>query len=348
MTTSERDHARPALALILGLALALAPALAGGLAPAVLAQGQAPEDDARGGANDSPDQRNESGSQQRGDGASEAQRGPENRGPPEDRGRAPPVDVEDRRGGFATRAPPDSPRPEVAVDARNATATVQRADVRAMDVHLDQVVAFTDADDDGAYDVGEPVLERQTLPDRPNRIVADEANATRILVYELDEAGEAELHLVFDLGTDHAERVATKFDVELRNYTFEAENAHVALGSRVQVAGGLERVERNGHPAVAGEQGEEVTYLSWVPNATVDGTEHPVGSSVHVDAEQPADSAIVYWAYPQGDRIVHDPALGVGDAIRDFAGSLPSFGLGLAATTTILFAGYAIRARWPT
>lgn len=344
MSPQASDDARPALALILGVALALAPALSAGLAPTALAQGQADEGEGNR-PNDSGSGAQANRSEQGQDGADERRGG--EAGPPDDPGRAPPVEIRDVPGGFATRAPADTPRPEVAVDARNASATLNRAGVAPMDVHLDQVLAFTDEDGDGAYDVGEPVIERQTLPDRPGRVVADDANETRTLVYDLDDEGEAELRLVFDLGTDHEERVATKFDVVLSNYTFEGDDAHVAVGSRVQVEGGLERVERDGQSAVAGEQGDEVAYLSWVPTVDVDGAEHPVGSSVHVDAEEPAESAIVYWAYPQGEQVVHDPELGVEDAFRELAGRLAPFALGLAATTTILFAGYAARARWP-
>jgi hypothetical protein len=313
------------LALLLAVALALAPAI-GALAPLAGAQ------------NGSPDERDQGNGQAN---ASE-ERGRQDRGPPEERG--PPVDVEDRRGGFATRAPPDSPRPEVAVDASNATARVDRGDVRPLDVHLDEVLAFVDEDGDGAYDVGEPVLDRHPLAERPSQVLRT-GTEQREVVYELGEG--ASMSLVFNVSGERGDRVGAKFDVEIRNYTFDHEgDVHVALGSSIQVTGGLERVERDGRPAVVGEAGEDVAYLSWVQNATVDGSDHPVGSSVLVDAEE-QDSAVVYWAYPQGEEIVHDPELGVRDAIRDLAGSLAPFALGLAATGTLLFAGYLVRARWP-
>jgi hypothetical protein len=344
----------PALALVLALTVAFAPALVPSLATSALAQESGPAN----GGPDNGSQRDANRSQDPngsddGDRSASERRGTDDgqgdrsdRGADDDRGpgsAGPPVEIEDRRGGFATRAEPGSPRPEVAVDAANASASVQRGDVRPLDVHLDEVLAFEDGDGDGAYDVGERVLDRQSLPEAPAEILVT-ANETRTAVYELGE--EASLELVFDVSAAHGDEVGAKFDVEVHNYTFaDGEDVHTALGSRIQVDGGLERVEREGRPAVVGEAGDDVAYLSWVQNATVDGTDHRVGSSVLVDAEE-RDSAVVYWAYPQGEEIVHDPELGVRDAVRELAGNPGSFAFGLAVTTTILFGGYAVRARW--
>lgn len=328
-----------AIALLLALALAVAPALSAGLAPTAVAQNDGEGNDSR------PEGQGQANGSERGGPDERGQRDNGPPGGPDDRpGRGPPVDIEDRRGGFATRAPPDSPRPEVAVDAANATARVDRGNVRALDVHLDEVLAFVDEDGDGAYDVGEPVLDRNPLPDRPSHVLQAGPDQ-REIVYELGDA--ASMSLLFNVSGERGDQVGAKFDVRLHNYTFEHEgDVHVALGSAIEVDGGLERVTREGRPALVGERGDEVAYLSWVENATVDGTEHRVGSSVLVDAEE-RDSAVVYWAYPQGEQIVHDPELGVQEAIRDLAGRAGPFAFGAAATVTLLAFGYAVRARWP-
>lgn len=263
------------------------------------------------------------------------------RSPP---GRADPVQIRETARGFSTQAPPDSPRPTVAVDASNGSARVERPDVQPLDVRFDTLVEFSDEDGDGRYDVGEPVVERFALRSTPHRIVPDRANATRTVAYELGNTSQ--LSLVFDLGTDHAEQVATKLDVVVEGYDFESPNTRIALGSQVEVEGGVEHTTRDGRPVVAGQQGDEVSYLSWAPTVAVDGEQRAVASSVHVDAAEPTESAVVYWAYPQGERIVHDPTLGVQDAIRDLAGALTPFALGLAATLGLLGVGYAARTRW--
>lgn len=261
----------------------------------------------------------------------------------DDRGRAPPVTVEDRPNGFATRAPEGSPRPTVEVDVDRGRATVARPDVVPLDVQLDIVVEYRDTDGDGAYDVGEPVLNRTDLRTAPHRVVQDDANETRELVYELH--GDGELVLRFDLGTAHGRQVATKVDVRITGHTFEGPDTRLALGSLVEVPGGVETVEIDGEPAIAGTSGDEVAYLSWAPTVEVDGVEHAVGWSAHVSAETPSESAIVYWSYPQGDEIVHDPRLGVTAAVEDLAGQISPFAIGLAVALAVLGVGYATRRR---
>lgn len=349
MTTIARPS--PGLALALGLAVALAPALAPGLAGSTLAQDQSQaeageaspqgEEPGQAGANDSARGEANRSSDERG-----GEPGPGAERQPDDRERGPPVEIEDRARGFATSAGPDSPRPEIDVDGPTGKASVMRQDVRPLDVHLDEVLAFVDEDGDGAYDIGEPVLDRHQLPeDAVEVLTVAEGTDNRTLLYSLEGGGRIEL--AFNVSGAHGDRVGAKFDVEVHNYTFDGEDdVHVALGSRVQIGGGLEHGEREGLPALLGQDGDEVTYLSWVENATVDGVEHPVGSSVLLDVQE-SESAVVYWAYPQGEEIVHDPELGVTDAIRDLAGQLAPFALGLAATATLLFGGYALRARWP-
>lgn len=380
LTMSLELPSRPRSALALGLSLVLV--LAAGLGPALLASSlaqtedrQAAGDDAQqtngsseetndrgnqtnGTANDT--HRSEGGSDHNGNETNRSQdqdndrsrqdaRGADqDESPREDgtgrQGRADPVEIQRIPGGFATRAPPESPRPEVVVDADRGRALVQRPGVQPLSMTLDTLVEFTDADGDGGYDVGEPVIQRHPLRSTPYRIAVDPANETRTVVYDL--ANGSQLQLVFDLGTSHGERVGTKLDVEVEGYVFENASTRIALGTRVHVDGGLEHATQRGRPVLLGERGEEVAYLSWRPTVQVDGEQAAVTSTVHVDAVEPTESAIVYWAYPQGEHIVHDPTLGVRDAIQDLAGRAMPFAIGLAATVGLLGVGYAVRSRW--
>jgi hypothetical protein len=54
--------------------------------------------------------------------------------------------------------------------------------------------------------------------------------------------------------------------------------------------------------------GDDTTaFFSWVKEASVDGEMKPVGSSVFTNG----DDIKVYFAYPQGQIINHDPKIGV-------------------------------------
>lgn len=346
MHAPSSTRGRAAIAL-LALALALAPGLAGLTA----ADGHGPPSD--GDRASPPEEGNESrdgeqGNRSDGDAASGDRSEPsENRGGPEDRPGADPVQIEDRPGGFATRAPQGSPRPTVAVDASEARANVERDDVRELTLQVDALVAHLDEDGDAAYDLGEPVVERIGLHDLDHEIVADPANETRTLAYQLPRGGS--LELVFDVGADHGAEVGAKVDVRVTGYTPPDPDARLALGARVEVPGGVEVADVDRADALAGRSGEAVPYVSWADTVQVDGSERDVGTSVHVsatpDEASEGSSALVYWSYPQGEHIVHDPTLGVTDAVRDLPGQAWAFAIGLAATLVILGAGYAVRRR---
>lgn len=261
-----------------------------------------------------------------------------------ERGRAPPVEIEDRPGGFATRAPPGSPRPSVAVDASQARLEVDHPTASPLEMQFDAVLVYVDTDADGAYDLGEPVHARTDLRGAENRVRQGDEPDQRHVTYALANGGE--LVLRFDLGRDHAPSVATKFDVIIRNQTYDRDELRLALGAHLGSADGMETVQLDGHPALAGDGSDQAGYLSWVPTVQVDGAEHPVRWSTHVSTSPGDASAIVYWSYPTGDEIVHDPTLGVTAAIEDLAGQIPAFAVGLAATVTILGSGYLVRRRW--
>lgn len=336
MSTQARSTPGPvvALAAALVVGLALAPSLVA--APGLAQSDNAPDDQ---GAQTQPaNGSDEERAQGQDRGGQDERRGPD------DRGRADPVEIRDKGPGFATTAPPDSPRPSFAMDARNASAVVERPDVVPLNLRLDTLVEFADRDGDGAYDVGEPVERRISLREAPREIQVDEANATRTVVYEV--ANGSHLELAFDFGTGHGSQVATKLDVVVEDYPFQAPHHRIALGSQVQVDGGLERVTHDGRPALAGEAGDEVAYLSWTEDVRVDGEARQVASTVHISADEPTETAVVYWAYPQGETIVHDPTFGVQEAVEDLAGRLSAFGFGLAATVTLLGLGFAARERW--
>ncbi len=256
---------------------------------------------------------------------------------------ADPVEIDDLADGFRTQPPAGSLRPAVTVDAARGQASVDRTDVVPLSMQIDSVLEYIDEDGDDAYDLGERVVNRTDLRQAPHRIEVDPANDTRSVVYLLDSGGHLELRFSFITAVDP--QVGTKLDVIIRNHTFAEPDARLAVGSHVEAAGGLETVELDGQPALAGTEGDEVAYLSWVPVVTVDGVDHEVGWSVHLSTSAEGQDAIVYWSYPQGEEIVHDPELGVTSAVKDLAGQLTPFTIAIGAAIVVLGTGYVVRRR---
>lgn len=163
-----------------------------------------------------------------------------------------------------------------------------------------ELVEFLDEDGDGAFDAGEPVAERHDLARPPDAVTG---NTTRRVTYDL---GQGRLHLDVRSAGD-----ATKFDVVIEGYLYASSVTRLALGSAIRVDDGVRFGHVQGSPAILAGGSGEVPYLSWVETVEVDGRSAPVGWSVLASLSAEGGDAVVYWAYPQGASITHDPLLGV-------------------------------------
>lgn len=278
---------------------------------------------------------------------------PDDSGPPEDRPGPPdedrrpvdPVAIRDHAQGFRTEPPAGSLRPEIDVDAARGTASLHRDDVSPLAFQLDALIEFIDENGNGVYEVGEPVIQRIPLRDARFGVISDPENESRDIVYPLGEDGR--LVLRFDLGQRHGPQVGTKFDVIIEGFPFQEQQSLVAIGMRVQSPAGLRIAEVATEEALVGHQGTQVPYLSWEGEVFVDGAAHRVGSSVHLATGEGdrAESAIVYWAYPQGAFILHDPILGVTQAVKDLLGQMTPFVIGFMGALVLMGAGYLARRR---
>ncbi len=215
--------------------------------------------------------------------------------------------VHDDASGFRTM--PDSAqdrRPAVSFQADRASTAVQEPGVRPLDLHVESVLEFRDEDGDGAYDLAEPVLQRFALRDLVPVINAS-ADSVRDVTYGLPAGGAITLRFHFQ----DADQEGAKFDVIVRDFPFAANDTFVAVAVHVEVPGGLRFAEVAGEPALAGVAGERVPFISWARNVTVDDVDREVQASAHVSVDPQQATGLLFWSYPQGAEIIHDPVLGV-------------------------------------
>ncbi len=222
---------------------------------------------------------------------------------PPNRGRR----VQDDERGFRTF--PDqavAKRPAVSFQTDRASTSVEQAGVSPMQMQVESVLEYRDEDGDGAYDLAEPVLQRFPLREIP-AIVNASADDVRDVRYAFPAGGAVTLRFHMDGAGDEG----AKFDVILDDFPFAATDTRVAVAVQVEVPGGLRFTQVAGQPALAGVAGERVPYISWVRNVTVDGVDQPVVASAHVSVDPQQATGLLFWSYPQGASIVHDPVLGV-------------------------------------
>lgn len=247
-------------------------------------------------------------------------------------------DDEDEHTFRVSRHPEE---PESADVVYNASAAFVRVDAPALEAALetrfDALLEFVDADGNGAYDLGERVVLRYALADLPSEILTTADG--RSVRYALPENGTLELR--FHALPDGE----TKYDVVVRSFPFARGDSRLAFGASASAMGGVRAARVNGEPAVVGVRGDNVGYLSWTTAVDVDGTLATVGWSIHTSTSETTESAILYWSYPRGANITHDPTLGVIAALRETLGDASAFYAGGIATIALLALGFALRRR---
>jgi hypothetical protein len=177
-----------------------------------------------------------------------------------------------------------------------------------------------------AVDVRE-LLRRGTVRVNATRSISlDGENVTTFQIREVTGLFGVDLHV--------AERFAkwtptlvlspmeVKMDIFIEGYPFVAADTDLALEIRVRVLDGYDVSEA--HPSrdvqegysgvdereIVVSAGELATFFAWAETATVDGAERPVAvTDLRFEPEEGEWS--LAFVYPQGQRIVHDPKLGV-------------------------------------
>ncbi len=250
--------------------------------------------------------------------------------------------VHDDERGFRTM--PDqaqAKRPAVSFQTDRASTSVEQAGVSTMEMQVESVLEYRDEDGDGAYDLAEPVLQRFPLRDILPVINAS-ADDVRDVRYAFPPGGAVTLRFHMDGAGDEG----AKFDVILDDFPFAATDTRVAVAVQVEVPGGLRFAQVAGQPALAGVAGERVPYISWVRNVTVDGVDQPVVASAHVSVDPQQATGLLFWSYPQGASIVHDPILGV-TLIPVFTLANPSaYAVAALAGIAALAVGFEARRRF--
>ncbi|MGB1586481.1 MAG: hypothetical protein ACPHID_05490 [Thermoplasmatota archaeon] len=188
-----------------------------------------------------------------------------------------------------------------------------------------ELLEFEDRDGDQAYDPGEPVLARIDLTRNADAVAGTEVKRITYLL----ETGA--LHL--DVRNDGD---ATKFDVIIEGYGFQSATSRLAVASSITVDDGLRTGTIDGNPALVRAGAGAQPYLSWVPNVTVDGRDEAVAWSASVRLDEAGGSGILYWSYPQGEAILHDPRLGVASIPFERALDLSAFAWATAAAVAFL------------
>lgn len=220
------------------------------------------------------------------------------------------------------------------------------------------LVEHADADADGAYDVGEPVLQRAELASLSPSVATRDEGAVQVVdvVYALTGGGT--LTLRFRVASEETPLGATtitptmaKYDVILQAYPWSSPTTRVALETRTKTT--LEAdfdPDHEGEPGVEFARGAIGGFYRWVNTTLVDGRAEPVGATVLAqrtdgDADEYEHESVVLFSYAHGASITHDPSVGVerlkeaiGALVQAIKGDWRIFSVALLATAALVLA----------
>lgn len=261
-------------------------------------------------------------------------------------------------------------RIEVKHEMENATTESESK----LEARFLSLLEYVDADGDGAYDPGETVASAWSLSDSgrdakiPTNGTVDwrgvdvsDVTTGNVTGKKLSSRASFGPNATFGLdffvyGTfthfgDHSLLpTEAKIDIIIEHYPYVRPDSALALIVDLKAKEEFENEEGDDEdgPGVFSEMSAgNLSFrliFTWLPNATVDGVDRDVRSTVLKEREEIGDDEIAHKArvaigYPRGDRIVHDPTVGVDYTTQsDDARQVPVPGVLLVVATVALVA----------
>ncbi len=136
-----------------------------------------------------------------------------------------------------------------------------------------------------------------------------------------------------------------KIDILLTNFPFREDNSSVAVDLMVKTEFEVEAGTVPSLDEVIARGEEFAAFFRWAPNATVDGQDVDVGSTIvreSLEAERELGEAEfekkvhLFLAYPRGEAIVHDPTVGVMAIPPLITQAPPALGFAIGLATALL------------
>ncbi|KXB04061.1 hypothetical protein AKJ48_03430, partial [candidate division MSBL1 archaeon SCGC-AAA261O19] len=194
------------------------------------------------------------------------------------------------------------------------------------EVEFDAIIEFADNNGNGLYDEGEEIYEYDLEDASFDPIQNTSENVSGVTVYTItmqtsDGVFKAIVHTSGKPITVNGENVTpneVKIDIEITNFPYQENNSKLALktelDSELEVEEEKREIEETDEEEVQVTSGNYGGFFSWKKTALVDGVSKPVKSTNISDDPEEGDREL-YLIYEHGNKIVHDPKIGVRGAI---------------------------------
>lgn len=203
------------------------------------------------------------------------------------------------------------------------------------EVIMDQIVEFIDETGDGVYNETEDTLVQVYEFDEFKNIEFNMENVDDVILYHLkvstiDDVFTADVYISTTFTVVDGIEIAPsqlKIDIGIHDFPYLEDNSMLAL--RVDIESSAEYdIEDETEDEQAGraenekqilfDSGLATGFFSWIEIAIIDGVETEVKSIfMEFEEDEGEGEYELYLCYQRGDKIIHDPKIGVANIIVD-------------------------------
>jgi len=199
-----------------------------------------------------------------------------------------------------------------------------------------KLIEYIDDDDDGLYNESMDTLIQTYAIENFDPIVYTTENTTDGMVHTLEAATSkgiftAKIYATGEFADINGTNIAPneiKIDVIIDGFDYQNDTSQLAMKVELEASAEKEyddETEDEGEGRATDEEGVDFTnneysgFFTWKETATIDGVDMPVKSSL-TEASESEEELLLN--YPRGDRIVHDPKIGVANIIETPGGMI--------------------------
>jgi hypothetical protein len=237
---------------------------------------------------------------------------------------------------------------EFEIDFRYKTESTQIEEDLRIFIEFKSLIEFVDNTTNvnntvGGYDNSDTTVKEINFEDISwvlDMVTSDQAGQTLYTINVTGIHDGATITFLFYFATNFVviddstllQPTAAKFDLIIENYSYDSSDSQLALLSKLKSKLESEDKHEDTEDEEDGVSKHKETglnfgdtdflgFFTWVDEVTVDGVNESIVSSPVLDDDEDISNHKVYFSFPQGNKIVWDPKVGVS---RDTTGTLLS------------------------
>lgn len=208
------------------------------------------------------------------------------------------------------------------------------------EVDFHEIIEYVDKDGNGLYNpekdetIQKYEISNFQTPDYSKKEKDDGSTVHKITISTNDNVFTAVIYVVEEFIEIHDQIISpteAKIDIIINNFNYLNNTSQLALYIKLESEEEYEEVEDDDddddeidddeidddEESVKTEDGDYTGFFSWADTAIIDGVAKPVLSNSKTTDHEDDDEEKIYFNYPRGTLIIHDPKIGISGVILE-------------------------------